>query len=81
MRRPPLLVRTFCWHLQNFEEVTVIACQALDDEITQFVEARTEINEDGHPLLWKLKNGAQDAALNSLPEMALSPQQLMHELQ
>ena len=80
MRRPPdAAVRTFFGHLQNLEEVTVIAC-ALDVEITQFAEARTEINEDGYPLLWKLKNGAQDAALNSLPEMALSPQQLMQTL-
>ena len=63
--------------LQNLNEVWVIACQALEEEIVAFLARRTDIEEDTYPQLWELLSAAQDAALNSLPEMALSPEKLM----
>ena len=65
---------------QNFNEVWVIACQALEEEILAFLAHRTDIKEDTYPHLWELLSAAQDAALNSLPEMALSPEKLMQTL-
>jgi hypothetical protein len=60
--------------------VWVIACQALEAKIVAFLLPRTDIDEKTYPQLWELLSAAQDAALNSLPEMALSPQMLMQTL-
>ena len=65
---------------QNFNEVWVIACQALEEKIVAFLAHRTDIKEDAYPQLWELLSAAEDAALNSLPEMALSPETLMQML-
>ena len=66
--------------LQNLKEVWVIACQALEEKIVAFLSRKTDIEEDSYPQLWKLLPAAEDAKLNSLPEMALSPEKLMQTL-
>jgi hypothetical protein len=70
----------FVGRYQNLEEVRVIACETLKSNVATFLKLRTDINEDEYPWLWEVKNEAQDAVLNSLPEMALSPEQLMQTL-
>jgi hypothetical protein len=65
---------------QNFNEVWVIACQALEEKVVAFLAHRTDIKEETYPQLWELLSAAEDAALNSLPEMALSPEKLMQML-
>jgi hypothetical protein len=63
---------------QNFTEVWVIACQALEEKVVTFMAHRTDIEEGTYPQLWELLSEAQDAA--SVPEMALSPEKLMQLL-
>ena len=65
---------------QNMNEVWVIACQALEEKIVAFLSRRTDIDEETYPQLWMLVSAAHDAALNSLPEMAVSPEKLMQTL-
>ena len=45
-----------------------------------FLAHRTDIKEDTYPQLWELLSAAEDAGLNSLPEMELSPEKLMQML-
>ena len=66
---------------QDFKEVWVIACQALEEKIVAFLAHRTDITKHAYPQLWELLPAAEDARLNSLPEMALSPKKLMQMLQ
>ena len=66
---------------QDFKEVWVIACQALEEKIVVFLAHRTDITKHAYPQLWELLPAAEDARLNSLPEMALSPEKLMQMLQ
>ena len=64
----------------NLKEVWVIACQALEEKIVSFLARRTDIEEDSYPQLWELLSAAQDAALNSLPDLPASPEKLMQTL-
>ena len=66
---------------QDFKEVWVIACQALEEKIVVFLAHRTDITKHAYPQLWQLCPAAKDSSLNSLPEMALSPKKLMQMLQ
>ena len=82
------LYRTRCGALQgtdlrryqDLNEVWIIACQALEEKIVAFLARRTDIDERTYPQLWELLSAAQEAALNSLPEMAASPEKLMQTL-
>ena len=65
---------------QNLNEVWVIACQALEEKIVALLARSTDIDKYLSPQLWELLSAAQDAALNSLPEMAVSPEKLMQTL-
>ena len=52
----------------------------MEKKIVAFLARRTDIEGDSYPELWELLSAAQDAALNSLPEMAVSPEKLMQTL-
>ena len=68
---------------QDCAEMTAQASAKLDARIHDFVMARDEINENTQgqcPSLWEIKNRRRDAVLNSLPEMPMSPSQLMKTL-
>ena len=65
---------------QDLNEGWIIACQALEEKIVAFLACRTDIDERTYPQLWELLSAAQEAALNSLPEMAASPEKLMQTL-
>ena len=68
---------------QDFAEMTAQASAHLDARIRDFVMQRNEINENTqgqYPYLWEIKNRRHDAVLNSLPEMPMSPEQLMQTL-
>ena len=65
---------------QDQNEVWIIACQALEETIVAFLASRTDIDSTTYPQLWELLSAAEDAALNSLPEMATSPEKLMQTL-
>ena len=67
-------------HVQNLNEVWVIACQALEEKIVAFLARRTDTDENTYPQLWELLSAAQDTVLNSLPEMAVPPENLMQML-
>jgi len=63
--------------------MTAQASAQLDARIRDFVMPRHEINENTqgqYPYLWEIKNRRHDAVLNSLPEMPMSPEQLMQTL-
>ena len=60
--------------------MTAQASAQLDARIHDFVMPRDEVNENTrglYPCLWEIKNRRHDAVLNSLPEMPMSPSQLM----
>ena len=68
---------------QDCAEMTAQASAQLDARIHDFVMPRDEINENTrglYPCLWEIKNRRHDAVLNSLPEMPMSPGQLMKTL-
>ena len=72
---------TYSGGYQNLEELWVVACQKLRTQIATFVELHTDIvNEDLYPLLCRVQKAGQDAVLNTLPEMPVSPDQLMQVL-
>ena len=63
--------------------MTAHASAQLDARIHDFVMPRDEVNENTrvlYPCLWEIKNRRHDAVLNSLPEMPMSPGQLMKTL-
>ena len=63
--------------------MTAQASAQLDARIHDFVMPRDEINENTqgqYPCLWEIKNRRHDPVLNSLPEMPMSPSQLMKTL-
>ena len=61
-------------------EAWVIVCHALEEKGVAFLLPRTDIDENTYPQLWELLSAAQDTAMHSLPEMALSPEKLMQTL-
>ena len=68
---------------QDCAEMTAQASAKLDARINDFVIQRDEVNENTqglYPCLWEIKNRRHDAVLNSLPEMPISPGQLMKTL-
>ena len=68
---------------QDCAEMTAQASAQLDARIHDFVMPRDEVNENTrglYPCLWEIKNRRHDAVLNSLPEMPMSPEQLMQTL-
>jgi hypothetical protein len=70
----------FKGHRQNLEYLWVVACRKLQSQVATFAELHAEIIEDNYPWLCQVKQEAHDAVLNSLPEMAVSPEQLMQTL-
>ena len=63
--------------------MTAQASAELDARIHDFVMPRDEVNENTrglYPCLWEIKNRRRDAVLNSLPEMPMSPGQLIQTL-
>ena len=66
--------------LQDVNEVWIIACQALEEKIVAFLARRTDVDERTYLHLWELLSAAQEAELNSLREMAASPEKLMQTL-
>ena len=67
-------------HRQNLDYLWVVACRKLQSQVATFAELHAEIIEDNYPWLCQVKQEAHDAVLNSLPEMAVSPEQLMQTL-
>ena len=68
---------------QDCAEMTAQASAQLDARMHDFVMPRDEVNENTrglYPCLWEIKNRRHDAVLNSLPEMPMSPAQLMKTL-
>ena len=65
---------------QDASFVPVVACKALEERVAEFLqelEETWEPSEISYPLLWELRQSQTEAVLNSLPEMAKSPSQLM----
>ena len=63
--------------------MTAQASAELDARIHDFVMPIDEINENAqhlYPCLWEIKSRRHDAVRNSLPEMPISPGQLMQTL-
>ena len=65
---------------QDASFFSVAACKALEERVAQFLQQLEEITEDAYPILWELKQSQTEAVLNSLPEMANSPEQLMQNM-
>ena len=68
---------------QDRAELTAHASAELDARIYDFVLPREDIDDttqELYPRLWEIKNRPCDAVLNSLPEMPMSPEQLMQTL-
>ena len=65
---------------QNLDYLWVVACRKLQSQVATFAELHAEIIEDNYPCLCQVKQEAHDAVQNSLPEMAVSPEQLMQTL-
>ena len=69
-----------CDTYQDVSFASVVACKALEERVAEFLqelEETWEPSETSYPLLWELRQSQTEAVLNSLPEMAKSPSQLM----
>ena len=68
---------------QDHTRVSFVACDALEEKILLFVQAREEIKEphkERYVCLWELKSEAHAAMLNGLPDMPRSLQELIQAL-